>query len=192
MINDLLVGLKNAVTDHLVVHSGGGDADMGQAPVVFLDGEKLDPLDLKLGSVTLLLINLEEEHNLRAGDPYRRIAADGTTQRVSPPVHINAYVLFVARFKDYGRSLQHISLILQFFQRHRTLDHQSHPALSDKLDKLTMELLTLPFAEQSHIWSILGLPYHPSLLYKVRMAVFLDEEGVASPAVVETVVGVNL
>lgn len=187
MLKELLVVLKNAVNDHLVVSSGEVDAHMDQGPVVFLDGEKVD-LDLRLGSVTLLLVNLEEEHVLRTGDPYRRIAADGTLQRVSPPIHINAYILFVARYKDYERSLQFISLILQYFQRHRVLDPQSHPALGDRIEKITMELLTLPFAEQNHLWGILRLPYQPSLLYKVRVAVFLDEEGVALPVVVEPAV----
>lgn len=192
MLKELLVVLKNAVNDHLVLSSGGGDAQMEQGPVVFLDGEKADVLDLRLGSVTLLLVNLEEEHTLRAGDPYRRIATDGTLQRVSPPIHLNAYVLFVARYKDYERSLQQISLILQYFQRHRVLDPQSHPALGDRIEKITMELLTLPFAEQNHLWSILRLSYQPSLLYKVRMAVFLDEEALALPVVVEPAVVIKL
>lgn len=192
MIKDLLVVLRNAVNDHLMVSSGGVDAHMDPGPVVFLDGEKPDSLDLKLGAVTLLLINLEEEHAMRADDPFRRIASNGTVQRVSPPIHVNAYVLFVARYKDYERSLQQISLILQYFQRHRVLDPRSHPTLGQRVEKMTMELLTLPFAEQNHIWGILRLPYHPSLLYKVRMAVFLDEEGLALPAVVEPAVVVSL
>jgi hypothetical protein len=154
--------------------------------VVFLQNDKVEHLDLKLGAVTLLLVNLEEEHALRPAEPFRRTLPDGTTQRVQPPIFLNAYVLFVSYFKDYEQSLQFLSLILQFFQNHRVIDHTSFPALGDRFDKLTVELLSLPFAEQNNLWSLLRISYQPSLLYKVRMAVFRDEEGVPLPVAGDT------
>lgn len=187
MIKDLLVLLKNAVNDHLTVSSGWGGTQPDQGQVVFLQNDKVEHLDLKLGAVTLLLVNLEEEHALRPDDPYRRSLPDGTTQRVKPPIFLNAYLLFVSYFKDYEQSLQYLSLILQFFQNHRIIDHNTFPALGDRFDHLTVNLVTLPFAEQNNLWSLLRISYQPSLLYKVRMAVFRDEEGVPVPAAVDIV-----
>ena len=50
-----------------------------------------------------------------------------------------------------------------------------------------MELTTLPFAEQNEVWSALRTTYHPSVLYKVKMVVFKDEETVATPVIEETI-----
>ena len=182
MISDLLVTLKDAVNDHLAASSGWGGAQADHGQVVFGDSDKADGLELKIGAVTLLMVNLEQEHTLRPGDPYKVTLADGTTQRVQPPIHLNVYILFAARFKEYQQSLRYISLILQFFQTHRVLDHQSTPGLSERIEKVIMELITLPFSEHYNLWSLLRSSYQPSLLYKVRMVVYQDQDGLAAPA----------
>ena len=82
------------------------------------------------------------------------VLPDGSIQQVDPPIHLNLYVLFVARFKDYLQSLRYLSLVLRFFQKHRVLDHESAPTLSDRIEKLTMELLTLPLAARLHTRSV--------------------------------------
>jgi hypothetical protein len=185
MISKALTLLKDVVNDHLVTNSGWGPADTDFGQVSFVDSTDVDVVDFKMGAITLLLVNVEEEHSMRPADPYRRSLADGTDQKVFPPVHLNLYVLFVARFADYKLSLYYISLILQFFLNHRVLDHESAPALDDSIEKLVMEMLTLPFGEQNNLWSILRTAYQPSLLYKVRMVVFQDEDGVIVPPAVE-------
>ncbi|NUQ74161.1 MAG: DUF4255 domain-containing protein [Polyangiaceae bacterium] len=183
MVREILLLLKNLVNAHLAASLDGDTFE--QEPVVFLESEKLDVLEFKLGAVTLLLVNLEEEHAVRPADPHRRTLPDGSIQKVSPPILLNLYVLFVARFKEYLQGARYISQILQFFLKNRVLDHENTPALSDTIDKLTVELLSLPFAEQNHLWGILRTAYQPSLLYKVRMAAFLDEEGVTPPVITD-------
>jgi hypothetical protein len=191
MIGEILLLLKNAVNDHLNVISGRDGTQPEQEYVVFLESETVDSLPLKLGAVTLLLVNLEEEHAVRPADPHRRTVPDGTVVRVEPPIYLAAYVLFVARYKDYQQSLRNISSILQFFQRHRIFDRSSMPALSDRIGQITIELLTIPFAEQNNLWSLLRSSYQPSLLYQVRMAVFQDEQGVVEPPVVEPIARIS-
>jgi Pvc16 N-terminal domain len=191
VISDILVLLKNTVNEHLTASLGWVGPVPDQGPVVFLDSETGDSLQLKLGSVTLLLVNLEEDHTLRPADPFRVTLPDGTTQRVQPAIQMNAYVLFAARFKDYEQGLRCISLILQFFQGRRVLDHVSTPALSDRIEKLTMELLTLPLSEQNHLWGVLRSSYQPSLLYKVRMVVFQDQDGLGAPEISEPVLRIH-
>jgi hypothetical protein len=191
MISELLVLLKDAVNDHLSASSGWGSTQPDHGQVVFLDSDKLDGLELKLGAVTLMLVNLEQEHSMRAADPYRLAQPDGTLLRVLPPIHLNVYVLFLARFKEYQQSLRYISFILQYFQNHRVLDHESAPALSERIEKVVMELVTLPLSDQHNLWSLLRCSYQPSLLYKVRMVVFQDEDGVAAPEGAAPTVRIN-
>ena len=187
MLGEVLQFLKERVNDHLRTSAGWRPTDPEQELVAFPGSDKVDAPDFKLEHLTLLLVNLEEDHTLRLADPHRRLAPDGTAQQVKPPIHLNAYVLFVARFKEYDKSLTHLSRVLQYFQSHRVFDHESAPGLSDRVEKLTLELLTLPFSEQNHLWGVLRAAYHPSLLYKLRMVVFSDEQGVASPLISETI-----
>jgi hypothetical protein len=191
VISEALLVLRDTVNDYLSTSSGWSAPDSDHGQVVFLESEKVDSLDFKMGAISVLLANVEEDHTLRPADPYRRTLPDGTTQKIKPAIHLNLYVLFVARFKDYKQSLRYISLILQFFLSRRVLDHESTPALSDRIEKLTMELLTLPFSEQNHLWGILRTAYQPSLLYKARMVVFQDEDGVVVPPGAEPTVRIG-
>ncbi len=176
MIDDVLLFLKNELNAHLS-RDGAGDAGDGlEDKVVFLDGEKMDPVSFKLGAVTLLLINVEEEPILRAPDPYSRLASDGTAYSAQPDIRVNLCVIFVARFKQYEQSLAHLSKIIQYFQIHRVFDQRNAPSLTDGIDRLIMELLTLPFSEQNDLWNALRTTYHPSVLYKVKTIVFEDQQ----------------
>lgn len=185
MIGEVLVLLKSLLNAHLSL--GQSPTESQEDPVVFLDGQSLDPLTFKLGAVSVLLINVEEENALRAPDLYNRVSSDGTRQKVKPEIRLNLYVLFVAHFKQYEESLRHISYIIRFFQSNRVLDHQNAPALSEDVDKLIVELVTLPLSEMNEVWSLLRVGYHPSILYKVKMIVFRDEDAIRVPEVVETV-----
>ncbi|MFQ5587912.1 MAG: DUF4255 domain-containing protein [Nitrospiria bacterium] len=185
MISDVLVFLKNHLNEAFTRRTGWAASETQEDKVVFLDGEKMDPLVFKLGAVSCLLMNIEEENTLRTADPYRSVAADGTVFKVQPEIRINLFVLFVARFKAYEQSLSHLSQIIQHFQSHRVMDHQNAPGLNEKIEKLVMELTTLPFSEQNEIWNALRTTYHPSVLYKVKMIVARDEDAKRTIAVKE-------
>jgi hypothetical protein len=190
MINDALVFLKNCLNSYL---SAGRDPEQAiqEEPVVFLDGQNMDPLAFKLGAVSILLINLEEENALRPPDLYQRSSPNGVRQKVQPEIRLNLHVLLVARFKQYEESLRYLSLIIQYFQNHRLLDHHNAPELSDNIEQLAIELITLPFSEQNEVWSALRVTYHPSVLYKVKMVIFRDEAAVEMPEVAERILRTN-
>ena len=67
MISEVLVLLKDAVNNHLGATLGWGSTQPETGQVVFLDSDKLDVQDFKLNAVTLVLVNLEQEHALRPG-----------------------------------------------------------------------------------------------------------------------------
>ena len=189
MIDQVLLFLKNSLNAHFAA---------GQKPnapqedlVVFPDGQQSEVLKFKLGAVSVILVNIEEENILRASDSYIRTSANGTQQTVAPAIRLNLYVLFVAHFKEYEASLRYLSLIIRYFQKHRVFNHQGAPQLSEDIEQLIIELVTLPFSEQNEIWNALRVAYHPSVLYKVKMVVFQDEDSQSGIEVGERVLRIN-
>ena len=79
--------------------------------------------------------------------------------------------------------LSQVERDLRYFQANPVLDQTKVPKLNPEIDKLTFELVTMPLAEQNSVWSQLRAPYHPSLMYRVRMLVFRDLTGAALPPV---------
>lgn len=183
MISESLTFIKDHLNEHLSAQSGQPVVESSEDIVVFLDGEKTDPIAFKLGAVTTLLMNVEEERTLRAADPYTRVAGDGSSRRVQPDVRLNLYVLFVARFKRYEQGLDYLGRIVAHFQNNRVFDRQSAPALGDRIEKLIMELTTLTLAQQNEIWNALRTTCLPSVFYKVRLVVFRSEASLAAPTV---------
>jgi hypothetical protein len=61
----------------------------------------MDPIVFKMGVVTILLINVEEDSTMRPADLHVRVGSDGTSVQTQPEIRMNLYVLFVARFKAY-------------------------------------------------------------------------------------------
>lgn len=173
MLNDVLGFLKGRLNAHLRL---GGKADDAQEdPVVFPVGQGTDTLNFKLGAISAMIINLEQESVLRAPDLYARTLPNGVVQQVQPEIRLNMYVLFVAHYQQYEDSLRRLSAIIQYFQNHRLFTPQDAPELSDRIEQLVVELVTLSFSEQNEIWGALRVPYRPSLLYRVKMVVFHDQ-----------------
>jgi hypothetical protein len=172
VIDEALGFLTKQLTDHFSKPSGEPE------PVGFLDRDDMNPIKFK-HPITVLLINIEQETVLRTADPYKRIAADGSAYQTRPDIRLNLCLLFVAGYyKDYTDSLRTISRIIRYFQSHPVFETSS-------VGRLTMELLTLPLAEQNELWSALGTPYRPSVLYRVRMLVFEDRHETSTVPVSE-------
>ena len=187
MIGEVLALMRDQLNAWLRQQAGKAAGHAAEDKVQMLDtSAKIDGIDFHIGKVTMLLVNLEQEQVLRAADGFRRTQADGTTQRVAREIRLNLYVLFVVRFKVYEQGLDMLGQVLRFFQTHPVVDHDSAPKLDPEIEKLNFELVTLPLAEQNSVWSQLRAPYHPSLMYRVRMVVYRDAGGVALPKVVQT------
>lgn len=188
MLNEVLTFLRDHLNHNL--HPGAGLAadDTNEEAVVFVDGEKIDPISFKLGAVSVLLINVEEDNSLRRPDPYLGLSTGGDTIKVNPEIRMNLYVLFVARYKKYESGLAQLSDIIRHFQAHRVFDRQNSPDLPADIEKLFLELVTLPLSEQNDLWNALRTTYHPSVLYKVRTVVFRDVDARRPVEIAEKVV----
>jgi hypothetical protein len=183
MIDKILLFLKSGLNTYLT--SGRSPNDPQDEQVVFAEWKNTDSISFKLGSVSMMLVKLEQEHSLRAEDPFSRILPDGNVQKGQPEIRLNLHLLFIAHYQQYEDSLRYLSAIIQYFQGHRLLNHQNSPALAEHIEQLTLEFVSLSFSEQNEIWGALRLPYHPSVLYKVKMVVFRDEDFHAAISAVE-------
>lgn len=186
MLQDVLKLLVQELNDHLL---SLGFESVPQDRVVLPDGNTDETLPFQLGTVTALLINLEEEKVPRAAEPFlRRAQVDGkpAPERIHPQIRLSLFVLFVARFQQYEDSLLYLSRVIEYFRCHRLLDHNNTPTLPASIEKLIPELITLPFAEQNEVWNALRTAYLPSALYKVKMVTFEDQQGMAVPKILET------
>ena len=151
MIDKVLVFLKQYLNVYMASKSDWYPDESREDKVVFIDGEKMDPVNSKLEAVSVLLINVEQENTVRPADPYTKTFPNGSQQKVQPDIPLNLFVLFVARFKQYEKSLHYLSLIIQYFQNNRLLNQQNSSELSEIIEQLSNELITLPFSEQNEI-----------------------------------------
>ncbi|MBN2133897.1 MAG: DUF4255 domain-containing protein [Sedimentisphaerales bacterium] len=58
------------------------------------------------------------------------------------------------------------------------MHHQNAPDPSDRIEPLIMELTVLSFCRQNGMWNALRTTYRPSVLYRVKMVAFRDEDAV--------------
>jgi len=185
MIDQALVFLKNQLNTWLKSEAllVADDTIAEQDAVVFVDGDKMDPLTFTSGAVSVLLVNIQQETTMRRAEPYRRVAPDGAPLRVNREIRLDLSVLFVARFKQYDAGLKILSGIVQFFQQNPAFDRDSSANLPEGIERLLVEQVSLPFAEQNEVWNALRTTYHPSVLYRVRTLIFADRLPAPAPAV---------
>mgnify|MGYP003336482093 CR=1 FL=1 len=176
MIGKSLNFLRRQLDAHLRMVAGL-DGDSGTADrVVFVEGDKLEPLSLAQGCISMLVVHVMEDRQFRDANPYqRRLGQDQTAQREAhhPDVHLDLSILFVARFKDYTNAWDQLSEVIRFFQvnplfpgDNKTSDGLALPA---DVSRLAIELLSIGPEEQQEIWSALRLSVHPALLYRLRL-----------------------
>ncbi len=173
MLEHVLSFLKDQLNSYIRVKTGAQPFE-----VVFLNTENQKEPSFPDNAITTLLLNLEEDYTFRSGAAYERMPPQGYNPPKNPNLYLNLYILYAANFSDYGQSLKFLSLIIKFFQSHRLFNHQNSPALCSDIEKLTLELINLPFTEQRDVWASLGISYIPSVIYKVRMVVFTDTDTV--------------
>ena len=171
MIGAALTYLRDKVNSHLQ----DGETDSGQPLVVFVEGDKIDPLNIQSGRVNILVVNVEEERELRGANPYY----DERSQRINPDIPLTISALFIARFNDYPTSWNYLTDIIRFFQSHPVLeraDNQAHSTnnMPEGIESLRCEMVSLNFQQQNEVWGALRITQHPALLYKIKLVTLRD------------------
>lgn len=96
MLDHVLVFLKNRLNANL--NQGTEPADALEDSVNFINGQTMDPLEFKLNSISLLMINMEQENILNPPNRYRQCSPNGVYTDIQPEIRMNLYVLFVALY----------------------------------------------------------------------------------------------
>jgi len=130
------------------------------------------------GKAVLSLVNIEEDRISKS--PQNFVKVNDKVEYRNPKIFLNLYCLFAVANSTYDTALQHLSLIIQFFQYKNVLNHQNSPAASEpkldpRIDKLVFDLHSLNFEQVNHLWGTLGGKYLPSVLYKVRLITIEDD-----------------
>ena len=171
MIGSALTYLRDKVNTHLQ----DGETDSGQPLVVFVEGDKIDPLNIQSGRVNILVVNVEEERELRGANPYY----DERSQRINPDIPLTISALFIARFNDYPTSWNYLTDIIRFFQSHPVLERADNQAQSSNnmpegIESLRCEMISLNLQQQNEVWGALRITQHPALLYKIKLITLRD------------------
>lgn len=176
MISNVLSNIKDKLNGYFKEITA---SDANQ--VTYLDGSKMDPLSFPHNSVVPVLVNIEEEKIIRQANRYEGVVQNGIKTGLTPSIGINMFVLFVSNFSDYEQSLQFLSLLIAFFQKTPVLDHSNTPALPGSVEKVVIELMTLPFAQRNELWNSLRTTYRPSAIYKMGVLVYRDDTTITAP-----------
>lgn len=171
MIGAALTYLRDKVNTHLL----DGETDSGQPLVVFIEGDKIDPLNIQSGRVNILVVNVEEERELRGANPFY----DERSQRINPDIPLTISALFIARFNDYPTSWNYLTDIIRFFHSHPVLERANNQAQSSNnmpegIESLRCEMISLNLQQQNEVWGALRITQHPALLYKIKLITLRD------------------
>ncbi len=190
MIGSVLSYIRKRLDDHLRSVQGL-DADGGSADrVVFLEGDKLDPLTIPQRSIAMLVANVQEAREFRDADRFQRRLATGQHQQTEhhyPDIHLEIVILFVANFKDYATAWNQLSQVLFFFQAHPVFDAATDPDLPAGIGRLANQLCAQSFQEQNELWSALKTPLRPAILHRFRLITLRGNAMEQQPLPIQTV-----
>ncbi len=127
--------------------------------------------------VVITLVDLDQEPSLKNANRLE-MRPGGSTKTVLPPVNLNLFIMFSCFFisSNYKEGLKYLSNIILFFQGRPLFTNQSHPSLNKYgIERLSFEIYHPDYQARNNMWTILGIKYLPSIIYKVKMLSFSDQ-----------------
>lgn len=173
MVDVVLTVLKEKLNEYFKNVVGTTESNI----IDFISTNNNDPVSFTNDKITPFLINISEDRKFRNADQYAGVIRNGIKTQANPEIRIELLVLFVSKFNKYDQALKFLSHVIKFFQVNRIFDPLNSPQLSDEnIEKLIVELISLPLEEQNQVWHSLNTSYLPSVLYKVRLLSFIDDQ----------------
>lgn len=127
--------------------------------------------------IILTLVDIREEGVLKNTGVYHSLKNGGFVK--SPlPVHLNLYIMFSSLFSNnnYHEALKYLSEVIMYFQVRPLFERSGYPALQNtSIEKLVFEMFHPDYQAQNNLWSMLGVKYIPSVIYKVKMLTIQGE-----------------
>lgn len=189
MLYQTLIIIKDKINQYLQKRFSLTENVLVMTNVVEVDGSVSPEVENKL---ILTLVNIKEESVLKNIPPnvYSEGSHLGLTNK---PTHFNLYILFSANYSGirYEDAMKFLSEVLYYFQAVPYFNHSNMPELDPNIEKLVFEVVNLDFADLSHLWSVMGGKYLPSILYKVRL-IRVDSSEINSDAFIAKGNFVNL
>ncbi|GAA4276739.1 DUF4255 domain-containing protein [Aquimarina mytili] len=175
MVDVVLNVLKDKLNEHFKKVVGTTESNI----IEFISTNNNDPVSFTNDKITPFLINISEDRKFRNADQYSGIVRNGIRTQTNPEIRIELLILFVSKFNKYDQALKFLSHLIKFFQVNRIFDPLNSPQLSDEnIEKLIVELISLPLEEQNQVWHSLNTSYLPSVLYRVRLLSFIDDQSI--------------
>ncbi len=116
--------------------------------------------------IVITLVNLEYETNRQFQGGQRQDG--GRISEVNPAIYFNLDILVSANFDDYEESLKFLTACIGFFQENLALNRATNPAMPAGINTLKFEIENSGSEKTRNIWTALGVPYLPSMIYKIR------------------------
>lgn len=155
--------------------------------------------DVKLGNIALLtdslmgnselhesiyisLVNIHEESAFKNMPPVRTSEINSNYRE--PPIYLNLFVLISSCYRDYKKSLEFLSYVIQYFHTNKIFSFSNKPVTEivevDSVSytfiegikndlQLTFDLYSLTFEQLNYLWGSLGGRQVPFVLYKARV-----------------------
>lgn len=175
MINESLSFIVDQVNEYIALNTGGDSTRIELNALVDQKGDILVGDD----KIACTLVSIEEERIGKSQIAYEVV--NGVSTKKNPVLKFNLYVLFAANPKistaktNYGEGLKLISHIITFFQGKNVFDKYNSPGMPDGLEKLILEVYSMPIEQQNYMWGALGAKYLPSILYRMRLVTMDDK-----------------
>jgi len=181
MINEVLAVLRDRLEGVLqaIYPQGERWVLLGNAGV--RDGDEKDSSNKMMMSV----VSLQVDASTGAFVPPKLSAADSYYSGY-PPLHLDVLFVVAAQFTDsnYEAGIAMLSRVIAWFQETPFLTRENAPSLPADVDRVAVEMVSLDFAELSHLLSATGVKYVPLVLYRLRRLPFAGPSvAAAAPAV---------
>lgn len=124
-------------------------------------------------SICLSIINIQEEKVLKSQNHFAMRPNDRISHR-NPDLRLTLYILVAADFSDHARALENLSIIISFFQSKNVFTGATTPSLDSTIEKMIVDLYSLNFETQNHLWGVLGAKYRPSVVYRVQTLIIQE------------------
>jgi hypothetical protein len=176
MIHKALETLTNNIRDYLVRLP---DLNITSEETIRLTNIVKDDgsTDIPDNSLSLSLVNIEEERVTKSQEAFTS-GPNGRVSHINPELKLNLYILICANFTTYKTGLEFLSGAIRFFQTKHVFTPQNTSDLDSGIKKLIVDLHTISFEQQNHLWGALGAKYLPSVMYRVRMITIQEAQAV--------------
>jgi len=157
-LNDYLKSRFNAVEDKVILSN-----IIDQDGSIAVEGNN---------KVVVSLINISEETTLKANSNQQLMGSSYAD--FAPSISVNLTLMVSAFFnpKNYVESLRFISGVIYFFQSKPLFTSSNTPGMTQNVEKIHFDMLSLTPQEMMNFFSMMGAKYVPSVIYKMRMLTF--------------------